>query len=168
MLTNYDKALLTIEAWTNHRLCYGVCVRFSCLSHENLPRWTVLKQFYDELWGLFNLTIPLLMWHHTIWGDFIICGTLWVRHLRTFQAFLMFRMSGNDSVHTTWQVTAGGSTCYIPFCKSRKLFEPNIHFHGLVIFTFRGSSLLYILSPKLIHIGIANNFLHILKAGEQS
>ena len=36
-----------------------------------------------------------------------------------------------------------------------------------VIITFRGSSLIYILSPKLIYIWIADNFLSMFKAGEQ-
>ena len=94
MLTNYDKALQTIEAWTNHRLCYGACVRISCLSHENLPRWTVLKQFYDELWDLFNLTIPLLTWHHTIRGDFIICGTYEFNIIERFKHSSCFEWVG--------------------------------------------------------------------------
>ena len=39
---------------------------------------------------------------------------------------------------------------------------------GRVIFKFRGSTLIYILFPKLIYIWITDNFLGILKAREQS
>ena len=113
MLTNYDKALLTIDQ--SQALFWCVCSVF-LFEPRNLPRWTVLKQFYDELWDLFNLEIPLLTWHHTIRGDFIIYATYEFDIIKRLKHSPCFEWMGmTDDVNMASCCRPGGcSTCCTP------------------------------------------------------
>ena len=110
MLTNYDKALLTIDQ--SQALFWCVCSVF-LFEPRNLPRWTVLKQFYGELWDLSNIKIPLLTLYHTIRVDVIIYATYEFDIIIRLRHSSRFEWLGITDNMATCCRRRGGSMCCI-------------------------------------------------------
>ena len=110
MLTNYDKALLTIDQ--SQALFWCVC-SVPLFEPRNLRRWTVLKQFYGELWDLSNIKIPLLTLYHTIRVDVIIYATYEFDIIIRLRHSSRFEWLGITDNMATCCRRRGGSTCCI-------------------------------------------------------